>query len=115
MAFVMRSKKFFESKENIDLLFKEVIYLYVEIRGFGILLEDSGNSAIIFTSDYLEQTMLITKEENVVTLKVFGYSEIIEFKTIDNLGDNFDGFEEEDLEQAEAKAVTWRVPKFQDS
>lgn len=111
----MRSKKLFESKKNMDLLFKEVLYLYVEIRGFGILLEDSKNSAIIFTSDYLEHTMLITKEENVVTLKSFGYSKIFKFKTIDDLGGDFDGFEEEDLEQAEANAVTWRVPRFQDS
>lgn len=98
------------SRQEINLLFKQVVSFYVRGCGFGCLAySSSSDEAIVFTDDYLEQTRLIQNRGNYVRITFFGKDYSWEFTDLETFINGEGG--RETVNEFE-DVSRWEIPTF---
>jgi len=101
---------------NIDYLFKQAVYFYVQIAGYGVIsdtYESEKKEVIVFVVDDLEETYLIKQENNKIVLYNIIRGKIDEYSSIDEFSKDHDITELDPVDWTPVK--NWTIPNFADS
>lgn len=110
---MIKKRHYESSRQDIDLLFKQIVSFYVRGRGFGCLAySSSSDEVMVFTEDYLEQTKLIQNTGTSVLITMFGDAYSWEITDLESFLAEEGGRETADEFE---DASRWKIPTFKHS